>query len=442
MFLRMNEEEDDEESYYCHSSDSSIRFFTAEDVNFNSQEIKDLGVVPLRPDVHATLSGSIPAFEDNCKFPNIKYNENIIEYGAPLAVESCKRPKLVNTTTFLYRRKIMSNNLINSNLNLATLPDEVLLDIGRFLPYKNLCYLSEVSRRLYTVATDESLWQRIDLAYKKLQTDWLMNILRRGVRVARLTGVEIYSPLMSPTLAIELIGFQSKLEFVDLSEAVIAPKDLELLLSKCRLLRKLSLEACELSEGVCKEIAYNSNLDTLNLCMCTGITASGLSKILISCQYLDSLNIAWASLDRASVYEIIHHVTPKIRKLNISGLRQDLTDKDLIKLVKRCTDLVELDVSDCVELTNAVIKPIVCNLTKLRSLSVSRCYKMNPASLSELSSLRNFSRLIAFRVITSDMLTRDSPLKNLKLNKEFLSTIARPTVGTKKTTVWGIKCKE
>ena len=60
-------------------------------------------------------------------------------------------------------------------------------------------------------------------------------------------------------------------------------QDLEELLSKCAHLKKLSLEACDLSDGVCEQISRNRNLETLNCCLCTGISAKGLAGILENC---------------------------------------------------------------------------------------------------------------------------------------------------------------
>ena len=48
-------------------------------------------------------------------------------------------------------------------INLNTLPDDVLLAILRFCDTKNLSVLSRVSRNLYRVAKDDSIWRRIAL---------------------------------------------------------------------------------------------------------------------------------------------------------------------------------------------------------------------------------------------------------------------------------------
>lgn len=51
----------------------------------------------------------------------------------------------------------------------------------------------------------------------------------------------------------------------------------------------------------------------------------------------------------------------------------------LEKLVARCPDLLELDLSDCTQLTSEAIT-IVCKLKKLEYLSLSRCYNISVTS--------------------------------------------------------------
>lgn len=61
--------------------------------------------------------------------------------------------------------------------------------------------------------------------------------------------------------------------------AVISPNALVQLFSKCRYLRKLSLEHVPLNDGVCKALAQNRKLEVLNLAMCSGFTAYGIRKL-------------------------------------------------------------------------------------------------------------------------------------------------------------------
>lgn len=61
--------------------------------------------------------------------------------------------------------------------------------------------------------------------------------------------------------------------------AVISTESAFQLFSKCKQLRKLSLEHVPVNDGVCKAIAQNRKLEVLNLAMSSGITPYGIRKI-------------------------------------------------------------------------------------------------------------------------------------------------------------------
>lgn len=64
--------------------------------------------------------------------------------------------------------------------------------------------------------------------------------------------------------------------------AVIPPSGLVELFSRCRQLKKLSLEHVPIDDMVCKELANNRKIEVLNLAMCTGLTRHGVRKLLSS----------------------------------------------------------------------------------------------------------------------------------------------------------------
>lgn len=51
---------------------------------------------------------------------------------------------------------------------------------------------------------------------------------------------------------------------------------------------------------------------------------------------------------------------------------------DVKELVSRCSCLTVLDLSDCTDLTEKCIDPIVKHLCDLQELSLSRCYSILP----------------------------------------------------------------
>lgn len=74
----------------------------------------------------------------------------------------------------------------------------------------------------------------------------------------------------------------TKLQYLDLSMAVINTTGLVELFSRCTRLKKLSLEHVPVNDAVCKQLANNKQLEVLNLAMCTGITRYGVRKLTSS----------------------------------------------------------------------------------------------------------------------------------------------------------------
>lgn len=134
-----------------------------------------------------------------------------------------------------------------------------------------------VCRRWYRVARDEALWTRLDLGGKVLSEGTLGFILPRGVQILRLAQAEIADPVFyESNIQCDYIRdfYISRLQYLDLSMAVISPCGLATLLSKCKLLKNLSLEKCILNRACFKEIQYNTELEILNLTMCENIDAA------------------------------------------------------------------------------------------------------------------------------------------------------------------------
>lgn len=108
--------------------------------------------------------------------------------------------------------------------------------------------------------------------------------------------------------------------------AVISKASLKLFLSKCRRLKKLSLEHIPLDAGILKEISENKDLESLNMTMCEGIETNSLKTVLTNLKNLRSLNISWTSLSIDCVKTFVENLTPNINQLNIAGCRKSMTD--------------------------------------------------------------------------------------------------------------------
>ncbi|XP_055617887.1 S-phase kinase-associated protein 2 [Toxorhynchites rutilus septentrionalis] len=339
---------------------------------------------------------------------------------------------------FLYRKR--NTKQFTGEDHFSKLSDEMILQIFRWLPKKALIRCSQVSKRFLQVSLDETLWTRLDLCCRTLQEGALGRVISRGTLILRLAQAHVSYPVFSPGT----VGnrFLTKLQFLDLSMCSIDHKTLHELLSHCRSLRKLSLENVPLDYNCCQEIACNENIEALNLTMCEGLDTVTVSTLVEKLTRLHSLNISWTQLSRESVEVFVRNVTPNLLRLNVAGCRNTLSDSALEKLVKRCPDLLELDLSDCTQLTSDSIK-LVCKLQKLEYLSLSRCYNINVTSYLQLTELNSLLFLDVFGLLTPQAITMlQTSFPSVGINKFMHSSVARPTVGTRRTSIWGIRTRD
>ncbi|XP_078050740.1 S-phase kinase-associated protein 2 isoform X2 [Augochlora pura] len=321
------------------------------------------------------------------------------------------------------------------------LSDEMILMILKWLPKKCLVRSMLVCKRWCQIARDEALWSRLDLGGKVLSEGTLGHILPRGVQILRLAQAEIADPVFLENSEVLNEGYVSKLQYFDLSMAVISSNGLAILLAKCKHLKKLSLEKCTLNRSCCKAISENSDLEVLNLTMCEGMDIECVRN-LIKLKRLNAVNISWCSLDTESMALLCKSLPSSVTRLNVAGCRKTMTDDSVRDLVKSCPDIVELDLSDCTMLTMNTVRNLL-DLTRLEHLSLSRCYGIPPSTYQKLSYMPSLLYLDIFGLMSEQI------LKNLQLgcgetqlNKFLYSSVARPTVGVRRTSIWGLRVRD
>ncbi|KAF2984656.1 hypothetical protein EK904_012577 [Melospiza melodia maxima] len=295
-----------------------------------------------------------------------------------------------------------SNNVLCSfpkGISLDALPDELLLAIFAYLPLKDLLKVSMICKRWHRLSFDESLWQTLDLTGGNLLPGVLGQLLPAGVTVFRCPRSCIGDPLFKTSNLL-------KIQHLDLSNCTVSAADLHSILCLCEKLQNLSLEGLVLSDSIIKSIARNPNLIRLNLCGCSGFSAEALELMLSSCSMLEELNLSWCEFTATHVKAAVNHVTSKITQLNLSGYRENLQIADVKTLVERCPLLVHLD-------------------------------------LRELGEIRTLKTLQVFGIVTdSSLQLLEEALPDMKINGSHFTSIARPTVGNKKShEIWGIKCR-
>ncbi|ALC46051.1 Skp2 [Drosophila busckii] len=350
-------------------------------------------------------------------------------------------PRAASTDNFFVYRTPMMSAHISSGINyFERLSDEIILDIFKWLPKKTLLRIATVCRRFNCCARDETLWNRMDLGMRTLRPQSLEQIVRRGVPVLRLAQADIQEPAFS--YAISDVDFHTRLQYLDLSLATISLDSLQILMAHCRQLRKLSLEHVELNDEICQEIAQNKTLETLNLSMAVGLTAHSVRQLMESLPKLNSLNISWTDLSADAVTALVTHIPSNVIRLNVAGCRRVLFDSHVATLQKRCPQLLELDLSDCNSLTPAALTAIM-SFNMLEYLSVSRCYLIPATSFIALKNLSSLTYLDIFGMLSeAAMEVLEKQMPKIGINKFIHSSVGRPTVGTRRTSIWGLRTRD
>jgi len=392
----------------------------------------------------AGLAEADDSFSSNASFEcSLSYNpparaETLSHHAYAIPVDQS-----VPDEFFKYNRK-PSPNKRRDVFN--TMSDEVVLHVFRWLPKCTLAKCALVCKRWRRLSLDDSLWKRLDLGLKTLPAGVVGQVLGRGcqfLRLARSTmASDIFiSPLNStPTFSVDR---RSKLQYLDLSMASIAVPCLESLMATCRQLKKLALENCELSDRACEGISQNSHLDTLHLAMTQGLTSAGITTILAGCPGLLELNVGWTGLSEEGVVAVCENLQPQLERLNLSGNRDTLRDEHVGLIVDNCPNLRELDLSDATKITSISLDLVVENLKSIESLSTSRCYGISPSSYLILSSCPSLLYLNVFGLLRDPaMVELRARLQGIEINKFLFTSIARPTVGIKRTSIWNFRVRE
>lgn len=116
---------------------------------------------------------------------------------------------------------------------------------------------------------------------------------------------------------------------------------------------------------------------------------------------------------------------------------------DVKKIVESCPNLIEFDVSDCTNLTSSTLEAIVSGLGNLKRLCLSRCYNMASSNFRLLETIDSLHHLELFGVLHDSVLASLTlDLENITINRSPFSTIARPTTGYHRTSLWGLRVRD
>ncbi|KAM6975513.1 S-phase kinase-associated protein 2 [Tautogolabrus adspersus] len=322
---------------------------------------------------------------------------------------------------FVLARRSRRKTGPTSGISWDHLPEELLLRILFYLPLQDLLRMSRVCKRWNRLAFDESLWHSVDLEGLTHMGQALQQVLNIGVCRLRCPRSFVEETNFTGTGALQIVE-------LDLSSSIIPTSALESIICRCTQLEYLSLEGLQLSDAIISSLSKNTNLLQLNLSGCSGFSAPPLADMLKSCSRIKQLNISWCDFSNDHVKSVVENLSSAVTQLNISGYRESLTLDDVTMLVTRCPQIQTLDLSDST-LLMADSFHVLKQLKNLLHLSLSRCYHIHLAALTDLGQM--FPLLSLLEVFG---LVHDSQLSSLKkelprisINTRPFSSISRPT---------------
>ncbi|KAH1491091.1 hypothetical protein LV164_003971 [Aspergillus fumigatus] len=283
------------------------------------------------------------------------------------------------------------------------MPDEIKMNILRYLTPKEIVRCSAVSRAWHKMCFDGQLWTCVDAAdyYREIPSDSLVKLMTSGgpfVRDLNLRGcIQLREKWATEgeritDLCRNIVNFS--LEGCRIDKTSI----------HCFLLRNPRLQYINVSglstvtNSAMKIIAQKCpHLEILNISWCTGVNTTGLRKVIQACPRLKDLRASEISgfHDEEFTLELFRRNT--LERLIIS--RTDLTD-DSLKVLMHGIDpeidvltdrpivpprrLKHLDVHQCPELTDVGVKSLAHNVPELEGLQLSQCPQLSDDSVIDV----------------------------------------------------------
>jgi len=243
-----------------------------------------------------------------------------------------------------------------TNIN-ELLPDNILLDILRFLPVKERCVAGRVCRRWRNVVSDNSLWRHVNLLEYNLDLQRMWKILRAH-----------FSECL---ISFRMSGFAKSELSRKRKKSSMSDSMLKELSNRCPNLSVLELQKCN---------TENIDYENIPLSIC-------------------DLGITFSSWKHRWLKDKEHHL-PKLTSLTLSHTvridRFDLQD------ISQFTQLKSLNLDNCYRIQGGDFEIITKQLKKLESLSVNHI-KIGDLGMHHIAhDLRNLKTFSAYSCEMTD----------------------------------------
>jgi len=243
------------------------------------------------------------------------------------------------------------------------MPDEVQLNIFKFLDFDDIIRCAQVSKRTRRICHDESIWKKVNLYAKTVPSEFIEQILENGCQYINLFCSKIVGGL-------KLSRNHYDVKYLNVSDCKADEGVIEELISSCKSLEKLSLGSLEqIRVNVLKHLNHQQ-LQTLDLNTFKGLDL-GMTKSILSCKTLTEISFFtnWY-LSHASVQYLVENLSSDIKKVSFSGVHS-LTDEHVKTLVKRCKKITALEIGGCPNITEDSLTSIVEHSKQMVELDVS-----------------------------------------------------------------------
>ena len=276
-------------------------------------------------------------------------------------------------------------------MSIQELPDEMIMNIMKYMDEKTLIICTKVSRRIRELSMDKSLWQNVKVTskylrktphgksvYHPISINFLKLVIENGC-----TFLDVSIPMHQRNIDGSFIPNNN-----DVTSLILRhPEDpgefqppkfdvMTKLINQCCSLTKLGMIGINMKNLSLSGIKKHSKtLTVLNLTNCDGVQTGLFREVIIQCEELVEANFQGLELCEHDVSVIGTNLSSKIVKLNLKDI-WDFSDNDIHSLVERCKHIEVLHLGHT-SITETGLNKIgnkLSNLTHLAtSVDASKC---------------------------------------------------------------------
>ncbi|KAF5476348.1 hypothetical protein F2P56_008075 [Juglans regia] len=174
----------------------------------------------------------------------------------------------------------------------------------------------------------------------------------------------------------------TSLRSLRMESCTLVPREVFVLIGRCRSLEELDLTDNEIDDEGLKSISTCCKLSSLKLGICLNITDEGLSHVGMSCAGLKELDLYRCTGITDLGILAIAHGCPGIEMINIAYCKE-ITDSSFISFSK-CSKLNTIESRGC-HITSLGVAAIAAGCKQLIKLDVKKCYEIDDVGMISLA---------------------------------------------------------